>query len=92
MQVVMTNNFNDESVAFEFDHELIAKVFLHWLWEDTLNDFAGLPNWQIDESLTFHEDEYAQITFVDGDYIKIELMWNAEIPKEFYKVISRYLP
>ena len=92
MQVVMTNNFNVESVAFEFNNELIAKAFLHWLWEHTLNNFTGLPCWQIDESLTFHEDEYAKITFVDGDHIKIELVWNVEVPKEFYKVISRYLP
>lgn len=91
MQVIMTNNFNDEATAYEFNDESIAKAFVHWLWEDTVNDFKGYPNWKIDEDLTFHEEEYAQVSFIDGDQIRIELAWNASVPTEFYDVCERYM-
>ena len=63
--VVKTHNFDPETECVAFDNYRKATAYLHWLWEDYCNEeYANGSN--INEGETYHEEDYAKITWADG--------------------------
>lgn len=66
--VLVYDNFNPETpVAYPFDDLLIARKYLHGLWNSCLNEEIS-EGGKLDFENTFHEDEFAQIKWQDGEY------------------------
>ena len=84
--VVKTHNFDAETEATKFDSMREAIAYLHWYWEDYLNEeFAAGTH--IDEDNTYHEEDYARVQWDDGDYTEFHLI-ELYPPREEFSLIN----
>ena len=91
--VIRSYNFDfaprPETKAVEFADYTEASAYLHWLWEQDLND--ELANGGVDMDNTYHEEDHAQIVgslFWKTTYVITEVSTKE---KEFEKVKDRYV-
>lgn len=69
--VVRLTNFDDSRMAKLFQHKEDAEYFLQWDWEDWFNDWADpLGGIEVDEDLSYHEDDYSILSAEDGDRVE----------------------
>lgn len=82
-------NHDDQPLVtnYEFKDLEIAKAFLHWSWEDRVNDFDSED---VDEENTFHEETYAVIKRYDNWKIEWFCTGMTKVPDEFFEVAERY--
>ena len=74
----------------EFDDERKAQAFLHWIWEDTLNDHVT-EEYIVEDS--FHEDDWAEIRLATGDCCRFVVEEVGEPPEDFNTIDwERYAP
>jgi hypothetical protein len=65
--VVVYQNFDADTPIYLFDSYAKAKEYLHDMWEHCYNTELAESIIDIDEEQTYHEDDFAQIQWVDGD-------------------------
>lgn len=76
--------FNDS----EYDK---AKAYLHWLWEDYYNTEIAEDS-KLFEFGCYHEDEYAKVTWEDGECTEFVLTYSSDPDERFANVNwKRYL-
>lgn len=71
--VVVYHNFNLDMPVYLFDTYENAKEYLHDIWQDYYNQELAEHPGLIDENLTFHEDDYAKVGWIDGCYTEFIL-------------------
>ena len=64
--VVMTSNYDLPIDVTGFDEYDKAKAYLHWIWEGYYNDVI-VNNDDVLVNDCYHEDEYAQVVWGDGN-------------------------
>lgn len=91
--VVKSYSFDPETKAYDFDDYKKAKAFLHWWWEDDLNTELAENTNDVDEEFTIHEEDFARIEYIGGEYIQFVLVkLENSLPEEFENSDwSRYL-
>ena len=89
--VTMACSFDIETSIWKFENYEKAKAFLHWKWEEYYN--GELANQScMNKDKCYHEENYARITWRDGDYTEFTLIEGMDkIPDEFEKVWRRYI-
>lgn len=75
--VVVCHNFDADTPVYLFDTYEKAVEYLQDFWQEYYNEEIANES-EIDESLTFHEDEYAQVTWMDGCYTEFILTATSE--------------
>lgn len=65
--VVVRTSFDLETPVYLFDDYEKAKEYLHDLWQKDYNTELAESIRGIDEFATYHEEDYAKITWNDGD-------------------------
>ena len=65
--VVVRTSFDLEAPVYLFDDYEKAKEYLHDLWQKDYNTELAESIRGIDEFATYHEEDYAKITWNDGD-------------------------
>lgn len=88
--VTKTHNFDPETEATEFTDYRKATAYLHWLWEDYYNEEIANDS-DLDEELCFHESEYAQVQWEDGDRTEFNLITISPERKDFPANWERYV-
>ena len=76
--VVVYCNFDTDVTIYLLDDYAKAQQYLHDLWEECYNQELAESLIDIDEEETYHEDDYAQIQWVDGDYMCFALKQTCE--------------
>ena len=76
--VVITYSFNGDVPVYLFDNYDKAKEYLHDFWQDGYNAELAESTIGVDEEKTYHEDDYAIITWNDGDYMEYILTFVSE--------------
>lgn len=71
--VIVYYSFESDCSAYLLDDYNKAKEYLHDLWQDNYNEELAANITPIDEIETYHEDDYAQITWIDGDFMQYVL-------------------
>lgn len=89
--VLMEHTFDPETRVVYFNDYNRAKAYLHWAWEDYYNtEIAENPD-GISEDETYHENDYAVITYTDMEMTEFKLLETEPID-EFLKINwKRYL-
>ena len=77
--VVKTHNFDPETEAVKFTDYRKATAYLHWLWEDYYNDELvedeyRNEDYRLDKDSCYHEETYAKVQWLTGDYTEFTLM------------------
>ena len=90
--VVKTQNFDGTNEAISFSDYKKACAYLHWLWEDYLNDEYASES-DIDEDETYHEDDYAKVRWADGCQTEFRVIRASE-PNDGFESVNweRYAP
>ena len=75
--VVKIHNFDIEASAVKFDDYRKATAYLHWLWECCYNDALADDEFGfslVDERHCYHEENYAKVQLVNGDYTEFQII------------------
>lgn len=65
--VIINYSFDADITIYVLDDHVKAQRYLHDLWEECYNQELAESLIDIDEQGTYHEDDYAQIQWIDGD-------------------------
>lgn len=76
--VVVYYSFDPDVTIYLLDDYAKAQQYLHDLWEEGYNQELAESLIDIDEEETYHEDDYAQIQWADGDYMCFVLKQTCE--------------
>ena len=71
--VTKTHNFDVETEAVKFTDYRKATAYLHWYWEDYYNNEI-IAQSHLKEDECYHEEDYAKVTWEDGDYTEFNIM------------------
>lgn len=83
--VIVSHSFDAETYIYKVNNETEATDLLEWLWEDYYNNEIVAES-HLNERECFHEDDYARVTWDDGDYTEFQMICGLDsIPKEFYE-------
>ena len=89
--VIMDHTFDPETKVTIFGSRPQAEAYLHWAWEDYYNtEIAENPD-GISEDETYHEDDYAVITYTDGTMTEFRVLEGEEISEDYNKNWKRYI-
>lgn len=83
--VAVVQSFEYDTPAYTFAEYNKAKAYLHKLWQDCYNTEIAENSEKLDEQQCFHEDEYAKVTWLDGDKIEFILTYNSPYDKKFFE-------
>ena len=83
--VIMVQSFDAETPCYAFDDYEKAKAYMYWLWEDYYNTEIAQSEAPLDKTLCYHTDDYAKVTWVDGDKTEFIVTFTSEPDKEFFK-------
>lgn len=72
--VIMVQSFDSETPCYYFDTEKAAQDYMQTMWEDYYNTELAEGS-DLDEALCYHEDDYAKVTFSDGDKVEFIVTW-----------------
>lgn len=92
--VVKTHNFDPETEATEFTDYRKATAYLHWLWEEYYNDELAEDEHRdegLDENECFHEETYAKVQWIDGDYTEFTLITITQPREDFPEDWEKYV-
>ena len=76
--VVIYQNFDADCPVYLFDDYEKANKYLHDIWENCYNIELAESIVDIDEKETYHEDDFAQIKWVDGEWMHFILTATSE--------------
>lgn len=83
--VIMIHTFDSDTPTVVFDDYEKAKAYLHWLWEDYYNTEITEGS-DLDEEHCFHEAEYAEVMWKDGDCTDFILTYISEPDIRFKEI------
>lgn len=95
--VVKTHNFDPETEAVEFDDYRKATAYLHWAWEDYLNDemvedsYKDEDENRLDEEECYHEETYGKVQWDNGDWTEFTLITITPPRDNFPKDWEKYV-
>lgn len=75
--VVIYHNFDPDTPVYLFDMYEKAKEYLHDFWQYYYNQELSEGS-KIDEALTYHEDDFARVKWIDGCYTEFVLTCTSE--------------
>lgn len=87
--VTMSHTYDSGSKVVGFENRKTAEAYLHWWWEDFYNDIIATHPEDYDERYCYHEDDYAQIEYIDGERTTFTLSL-VEFPSERFFNNGRY--
>lgn len=90
--VIMQHNFDAETRVVYFQERDKAVAYLHWAWEDYYNtEIAECPDSVIEED-TYHEENYALISYKEGGITEF-LLSEVDDPLKGFETVNwrRYL-
>ena len=76
--VVIYNTYDLECPVYLFDTYDKAKEYLHDLWQYAYNEEISNSFVEVVEEETYHEDDFAQIKWADGDVMQYILTATSE--------------
>ena len=76
--VVVYCSFDAQCPVYLFDTYDKAKEYLHDLWQYSYNDELANSYFPIYEEETYHEDDFAKITWDDGSFMEYILTATSE--------------
>lgn len=81
--VVVYHSFDEDCPVYPFDDFEKAKEYLHDMWQYSYNQELANSITPIDEEETYHEEYFAQIKWIDGDFMQYILTGTSE-PMKIY--------
>ena len=82
--VIMTHSFDSEVTCCLFGNYDKAVAYLHWMWEEYYNEELAEDS-DLVEDECFHEDEYAKVSWADGEYTEFHLALSTPYDESFFK-------
>lgn len=76
--VIMYHSFDTDTPVYLFDSYEKAKEYLHNLWQDYYNTELAESVVEINENETYHEDDFAQVQWMDGCYTQFILTYTSD--------------
>ena len=84
--VTMTHSFDPEAKAVLFTDYYEAVAYLHWWWGDYYNAEIAESSIPLNKDLCFHEEDYAVVTWIDGDQTIFTLADECDKDKRFEEI------
>ena len=88
---VKTHSFDPETEATKFTDYRKAAAYLHWYWEDYLNTEIAEGS-DLDEDRCYHENDFAKVTWDDGEYTEFNVIELTPEREGFPKDWEQYVP
>lgn len=84
--VMMAHSFDADTPCYKFNNEEYdkAKAYLHWLWEEYYNTEIAEGS-ELDNTMCYHEDEYAKVTWRDGEKTEFYLTYTSPYDEKFFE-------
>ena len=89
--VVIIQSFDSDVPMCLFTTKKEAKAYLNYTWENAYDTEKTESIVGLDESECFHKEEYAKITWNDGDTMEFILTFDSSPDAEFEEVKEKYM-